>query len=372
MQDEDEESNTAPEEPTADDQAKAEKIARERERLLHNIGSTVTSDIRTQVGFVLSQFPPARDSDVALAHLVWETFYPEHIENGRVRLEDMYRIPRQTTMARIRAKIQNDYGLFQASADVQGFRRSLRAETKDQVVADKPGPPIVAVHADESGKKPHRFLVVGSVWVLNIAMQPRLAQALRNWKTEQQVTWELKFNELTKGKLSSAIEYVKTAMAHSDVMSLKACVLDTTSVKGLGHEDVLYRLYYELAMSGMEHEIGVGRVVLPRWLSLVKDADDGPDVLHLPELQRRLTATCREYFRDTVQVDSVITGDSEESPLLQLADLFSGSLSRVMNVSNESKNAKDDFAAFFGTVAGFDLKTGEKGPGDFVYVHRLT
>jgi len=67
-----------------------------------------------------------------------------------------------------------------------------------------------------------------------------------------------------------------------------------------------------LAMSGMEHEVQAGRVLLPRWLSVVKDADDGPDALLLPELERRLTAGCRQYFQDSVRVDSIVTGPSDE------------------------------------------------------------
>ena len=103
----------------------------------------------------------------------------------------------------------------------------------------------------------------------------------------------------------------------------------------------------------------------------MKDADDGPDALTLPDLTRRLTTSCREYFQGTVSVDSVMTGKSHESPLLQLADLFSGSVGRIMNKEGDGSNHKDEFAAFFETVAGFDLKTESKGKDDFVYVHRL-
>ncbi len=170
-----------------------------------------------------------------------------------------------------------------------------------------------------------------------------------------------------------AVEFVKKAMEHSDLMGLKACVLDTWAVKGLAKEEVLYRLYYELAMSGMEHEVAVGRVLLPRWLYIVKDADDGPDVLLLPELERRLTTGCREYFKDKVQVDSAVTAASDHSLLLQLADLFSGSVARRFNKkTGDSVNQKDEFAAFFETVAGFDFVSEDKGKSDFVYVQRLT
>ncbi len=350
---------------------KAERIEQERAQLLEDVAAAVTDDLRSQVGYILSHYPDARDSDVALAHRLWETFYPEYIVDGdRVRLADMYALPRQPTIVRTRAKIQNEYGLFQPSAEVADARKALRADRKAEMVADKPGPPVLSVHADESGKNKQRYLVVGSVWILDISKEWRVMLALREWKKQVGIDGEFKFAELNKNKRDQAIAFVKKAMEYSDIMGLKACVLDREGLRG-SVEETVYRLYYELAMTGVEHEVGVGRVVLPRSLAIVKDADDGPDALRLPELTRQLTASCRQYFKDTVQVDSVMTAKSHDSPLLQLADLFSGSVARIVNKEGEVQNPKDDFAEFFEAVAGFDLKAETKGKDDFVYVHRL-
>jgi hypothetical protein len=355
--------------PDAKKKTKAERIEQERTRLLEDVAATVTDDLRSKVGYILSHYPEARDSDVALAHRLWETFYPELIEGDRVRLDDMYALPRQNSISRVRAKIQNEYGLFQPSAEVADARRTLRDDTKAEMGADKPGPPVLTVYADESGKSQH-YLVVGSVWILDISKAWRVVFDLRQWQKEAGIEGEFKFAELNKTKKEQAIAFVKKAMEYSQVMGLKACVLDKLGLKAKT-EEVVSRLYYELAMTGVEHEIEVGRVVLPRSLAIVKDADDGPDALMLPELTRRLTVACRDYFNGTVMVDSVMTGRSHESPLLQLADLFSGSVGRIMNKDGDGTNHKDGFAAFFETVAGFDLKAESKGSGDFVYVHRL-
>ena len=363
---------TASPDPGAAARAKAERLEREKEQLLFDIAAATTDDIRTQVGYVLSHYPEARDSDLRLAQLVWETFYPEYIEDGFVRLDDMRHLPRQVTITRTRAIIQNDYGLFQASAQVAARRRALRDETKEQALADKPGPPVLSIWADESSKTQGRFLVIGSVWGLDVARMWRVVRELQEWKREQGITGEFKFNELTTGRLARAQAFVKKAMEYSALISLKACVLDTLAATGLKGEERLYRLYYELAVSGLEHEIGVGRVVLPRWLHFVKDADAGPHALRLPELERRLKVACQDYFKDSVRVDSVITGRSDQSPLLQLADLFAGSVARRFNTAGETGNAKDAFASFFETVAGFDFVQAEESPDDdFVYVRHL-
>lgn len=160
-------------------------------------------------------------------------------------------------------------------------------------------------------------------------------------------------------------------MKHSDLIGLKACVLDTSAVKGMATEDMLYRLYYELAMTGMKHEIDAGRLVLPRWLHIVKDQDAGPDAILLPDVERRLKVGCKGYFKDSVEVESVTSGVSTDSPLLQLADLFAGSVGRIFNKTDEVSNQKDAFAAFFQGLAGFDFTTESKGTSDFMYIHRL-
>jgi len=356
--------------PEAEARAKAERLEREKEDLLRDIAASTTNDLRAKIGYVLNHYPAARDSDVALAHLVWETFYPEYIEDGQVLLEDMYRLPRQGTMSRTRTKIQNEYGLFQPSAEIAGFRNGLREDKEKEIVADKPGPPVLSVHADESGKN-QRFMVVGSVWVVDVGREWRAVEALRQWERDAGITGEFKFADLTKDKLPLAIDFVKKAMEHSELLGFKACVLDTQKVKRMAKEEVLYGLYYELAMSGMDHEITAGRVVLPRWLYLVKDADDGTDVLRLPELQRRLTERCREYFKDQVQVDSIITATSDSSLLLQLADLFSGSVGRMYNKVGEAMNQKDEFANFFQKLAGFEFIGDAESDGESVYLRRL-
>ena len=104
--------------PEAAARAKAERREGEKEQLLRDIAAATTNDLRAQVGYVLSHYPAARDADVRLAHLVWQIFYPEYVEGEWVRLRDMYQLPRQISITRTRATIQNAYGLFQPSASV--------------------------------------------------------------------------------------------------------------------------------------------------------------------------------------------------------------------------------------------------------------
>jgi hypothetical protein len=70
---------------------------------------------------------------------------------------------------------------------------------------------------------------------------------------------------------------------------------------------------------------------------------------------------------------SLNKGLVSNSTLLQLADLFTGSIGRVMNGEGSGSHAKDEFAQFMEGLAGFTFA--EPAPpdvNDFVYVHRLT
>ena len=356
-----------PEEKTA-------RLERERERLLHDIAATSTDDLRAQIGYVLSQDPLARDSDVRLMHQVWQTFYPDLVEGEWVRFKEMYRLPRQTTIARTRATIQHDYGLFLPSAEVAKHRQIIRDETKAAVLADKPGPPVLTVHADESSQTGHRFTVIGSVWTLDISRVWRVARALDDYKAEHGIDFEFKFADLNQKKLPLAQGFVKEAVKHAGLISLKACVLDTHGLgpAALSGDERLYRLYYELAMTGIEHEVKAGRVALPRGFHLVKDASAEPDALLLPEVERRLRERCAASFDGAVQVEPIMTGLSHESSLLQLADLFAGSVARKFNQHGEAQNAKAAFADFFESLSGFDFVTGGPAKTDFVYIHLFT
>jgi hypothetical protein len=350
---------------------RAERIERERDALPRAVAASSTEDgLKVQVAYILNHYPDARDSDVTLANRLWQTFFPDDIEGEWVRLKALYDLPRPQTITRTRAKIQNEYQLFMPSAQVADARRNLRRDTSEAMVADKPGPPVISVFADESSKQ-HRYLVVGSVWIIDIAQEWRIEMALRDWKKTKGLTTEFKFADLSNGNLENVKGFVKKAVEHSGVMGMKACVLDKTKVAGLSNQELVYRLYYELVMSGLEHEVSTGRVELPRWLSIVKDAEAGADVLAVPELERRLTASCADYFKADVRVENITPIESHTSNLLQLSDLFAGSIARVMNEPGSGAHAKDRFAAFFETFAGSFAEPPDGG-ADFVYIRHLT
>src|SRR5690348_1112050 len=80
------------ESPEAAAKAKAhrERLERERDGLLADIGARLTDDLKQRVGYVLNHYPDTRNSDITLIVRVLETFHAEHVDDGYVRLEDLY------------------------------------------------------------------------------------------------------------------------------------------------------------------------------------------------------------------------------------------------------------------------------------------
>lgn len=68
--------------------------------------------LKSQVEHILKYNPETRNSDISLTILLWKTFYPQKIkDNQYVALADLFDLPREDNVKRIRAKFnsQNKY-----------------------------------------------------------------------------------------------------------------------------------------------------------------------------------------------------------------------------------------------------------------------
>ena len=61
-------------------------------------------------------------------------------------------------------------------------------------------------------------------------------------------------------------------------------------------------------------------------------------------------------FNDELEVDQLEALDSKGLVLIQLADLFTGSVNRVLNGTGDGTNHKDEFAKYF--LNAFGMKNG--------------
>lgn len=127
--------------PTSPDRS-AEARARETVSLMAQLQAGSAKSIKNKVMQVLSQRPETRDNDVLLTITLYKRFYPELVADGRVSLEDLFRLPTQFEIQRLRAHIQNTLGLFLASPGVRDRRlRNQKSKFKEFARSSGEEPP---------------------------------------------------------------------------------------------------------------------------------------------------------------------------------------------------------------------------------------
>lgn len=322
-------------------QEKMKRLDHERTILLSHLKEFKLEDVKTKVGYILNQYPATRNSDVTLIIKYWEVFHPELLENGAVSFESLYILPKFNSISRARAKIQNEYRLYQASEVVKERRAELNSEQRKSQIEDKPKESVVSIFCDESGKS-QKYNLVGSLWINDSYRMFKVFKELSKWKSDENVTKELHFTNLSERDAKIAEEFIEKVLGQSDALGFKAVILDSSTVKSMSPEDRNFRLHYQLVVQGIEHEVQTRRFDLPRNISLTKDKDDGSDKLRLVELEQKLRTDCQAYFHQKITIDEVKAEESHSSIFIQLTDIFTGSINRKLN--SPGLNYKDKLA----------------------------
>ena len=325
----------------ADPELAARELAAEQERVLAAVATGAFDTVEQKVAWILNAYPGARDSDITLQLRYWETFVDDY-DPATFAPGDLYTLPRLTSLSRSRATIQNKLKLFQATEEVRERRGTLSDEERERAVREA-AHPVFAIYADESGKT-QDHLVVGSLWVLRSEETYRLMLALRNWRAQRNFDAELHFTNLNDGNIDRYIEAVDIVVANAAALGFKSISIPRRG--GGAVQEVIGNLFYHVIVQGLEHEAGTGRAPLPRVLQLWKDAEEeAADTLLLANIQDRLIAR----FQDQLPIDFARAISSRGFDLLQIADLFTGSVNRVTNPPNQppaQPHAKDRFAAY--------------------------
>lgn len=326
------------------------QLKEKREGIRHKIDSYTLDTSESKVAYLLNRFPDTRESDISLLIRYWETFNSEKVSNGWVRLQDLYTLPRARTLVRQRARVQNTYKLFQASHEVRRYRGTLSDEEKEKAAEKRQvRQPAVTVYADESGKN-QKNAIVGSIWVLTEGEFYNTVADMRKWRNEHLPKQELHFKKISRPYLDRWYELVDRFLKENPILSFKAISCETT---GVSEQDVFAELFYYIVRRGMEHEHETGRAELPRTLHFYKDKEEeGYDRLLLAEVKRRLEQDISTVFANDLMVEEVGSLGSEFSPGIELADLFTGCVNRVINPPAADDNYKDAFARYFLEAVG--------------------
>lgn len=319
---------------------KTQRIERDRDRLLESLSAGVTDGITERVAWVLNHYVKARSSDVTCQLRYWQHFEPEY--SGVISPEDLYTLTRLTSISRARARIQNEFKLFQGNEDARRRRIQLSEAERQRAIEEKPDRSGISIYADETGKNEVN-VSVASVWVLDDIGSLGLVRAIPDLKRKYDFRKEIHFKDITRYTLSFYLELVDVLFAYSGMLSFKAI-----TVPSAGNRDLnvtLEKLFYLLLTLGMSHEVANSRVILPKAVSFMKDEEsEGSDKLMCASLKQQFTDHCVAQYAGGVDVETFRSGNSEKILLLQVADIFAGSVNRLVNGHMEKDNPKTDVA----------------------------
>ncbi len=345
------------EEPTSPSEVQADRIEYERRDLLAALASSKPETLVQRVGWILNTYPDTRNSDVSLQLRYWKTFCPDQYDGGAITADDLYKLPRLTSLARARARVQNTLKLFLADAEVRKHRGTLSEEEHEEaIVAKLSSAPVYAVYADESGKT-QRHLVVGSLWILQGPETLRIATKLLQWRDMSKFRDELHFTEVNESSLPYYKQAIDIVVDNASALSLKYVVIPRAGAGPV--QQVIPKLLYHLVVRGVSHEHDSGRAPLPRNLQLWKDAEEaGDDRLVLAEVRDRLNNAAAAQFGGRLAIDVLEAADSKGNDLLQIADVFTASINRLLNPPDPAPKVpgpKDDLANYVVARTGVSL-----------------
>ncbi|WP_051331075.1 DUF3800 domain-containing protein [Aneurinibacillus terranovensis] len=333
-----------------DDPEKIKKRELERQRLMENLSASNFSTRITKVAYILNRYPSTRNSDVTLMIKYWNEFQGH--KGDTISTKDLYTFERLTSISRMRAKIQNEYGLFKSDEKIYRFRRNKEVIEKEMQLLTKPESASIFIYGDESGKNGASYAIVGSVWINSQESHGSIQARLKEWKAQKKeegvnLPSEFHFTELKKHQLNFYKEFFDLFMSHAGMASFKAVAANNKKITTKKLDEVIFSLYYQLVHLGIEHEQQTGRITLPRDIKYFKDEDPGTDKLLLKELEQELQTRFKNYFDNQVTLASLISLKSNFSELVQIADLFTGSIARHLNQEkNGSGNYKDELAEY--------------------------
>lgn len=331
---------------------KAEKIEQEKQELLRKVLSGNLETKHDQVGFILNNNSAARNSDIELAWLYWLTFENDLFNGDYVTKNDLKKLTKIASLTRSRARIQNEYKLFQANDKVKRYRGVLAAEMKEEAIDEKPeGLPMYSIYIDETGKT-QDFLSVGSLWVIDGLATFLGNREIKAWVDEKNIDFEFHFTKVNRNRLDLYKEFFLKFLILNPTVGFKIIVIDNSGIRDIS--GAITDLTFHLINKGIKHENETGRAPLPRLLQTWLDEEErGSDQLKIENLKERLSSQ---------QIDGLYLGDffavdSKDNFNIQAVDLFTAAVNRKIHNPNSQGNIKDELANYILELLNFDVNS---------------
>ncbi len=339
---------------TIDEELLSEKeinTEKKKQELLRKVLSGNLETKHDRVGFLLNNYSKTRNSDIELAWLYWKSFENDKFNGYYINKEDLFKLTKISSLIRSRARIQNEFKLFQADEKVKKRRGVLSEEMKEEAIEEKPHDlPIYHIYIDETGKT-QEFLSIGSLWIIDGYSTFQTYNRLREWMEKEKIDFEFHFSEVTKHRLEKYKMFFLKYLKLNPTIGFKAIIIDKKGLKDIS--SAITDLTFHLINKGIIHEHKTGRATLPRLLQVWLDEDEkGADQLKIENLKERITSQQIEglYLGDFLSIDS------KSNLNIQIVDLFTSALNRKIHNPTSKGKVKDELADYILGLLQFDLK----------------
>lgn len=328
---------------------KAEKIVKERRDLLNKVLSGNLETTIERVGFILNNYSDARNSDIELAWVFWKLFENTIFNGEYITKGQLFKLTKLNSLSRCRARIQNEYKLFQADDSVKKYRGVLEEEMKSEAIEQKPsGLPLFSIYIDEAGKT-QQYITVGSLWVIDGPSTFPATLELREWIKNKKIEYEFHFAEVTDNRLSNYKEFFLNFLKLNPTIGFKAIIINKKGIKDIGI--AITDLTFHVINKGIDHENITGRAPLPRYLQAwIDEEEKGYDQLKIENLKERIVS----QHIDGLYLGDIIAVDSKSSFYIQAVDLFTSAINRKIHNPINQKKAKDELADYILNLLNFD------------------
>lgn len=340
-----------------------EQIQRSKAAMQADMLSGNYRTLLSRVAYILNLYPDTRNSDTKLQLKYWEKF-EDGYNGGDIDPELYTKFEKLTSLTRARAKIVNQFRLYFPTSEEVAKQRKIKESIERQNALIKPPAPSLFIYADESGKMgQEKYAVVGSLWVADMDRNMEIQFHLKQWieaKKEQgiKVPREFHFTESKKHQVDIYKEFFTEVLTQADVLSFKSVAANKSKLRGRSVDETIFSLYYQVVHLGLEHEMSTRRIALPRDVYYYKDSEDG-DKLRVRELKQSLVERFKGSFEDQLNLADMNSLPSVSFFLIQVADLITSSVARILNRDeNASRNHKDEIAEFILNSLDIDFYKG--------------
>jgi len=319
---------------------KEERTKIAKNALLQSLYSGKIDSVSEKVALVLKLNTKARNSEVDLYWEFWKTFESNLLSDQKnISYEEMVKLTRPMSLTRMRAKIQNEFHLFEAEDAVKKRRGTLEDEKKAEMLEFRASFPVFSVFADESGKVKGDYLIIGSLWFSDANAEMRTVHKIRECKDRLGIKHEFHFAELSPNQVPLYKDFFNNLIQDNHSLSFKAAIVKKAGVKNI--HNALFHLTLYLLREGILHEDSSGNAKLPRRIEVSFDSENlEADRLRLSSIKSILDVQINAGT-NRLRCESFEPVESGGNYLIQGADIFAASLNRRLNERPERPNHKD-------------------------------